>query len=531
MGSLHSVPVRDDVATEDVDVASSGAAAALSHDDNAMPASGREAAAVSRDAADDEGEYAESGMASAEGYNHPMLLADGDGEEGPWGEEEGARPSQPTLGQMAAQVQAQARAQARARGLDADIDLGVEPREPGICTPGTEHTGRWTTKEHETFLQALKLYGKEWKKVAAMVKTRTVVDTKSELARHDHADLADYYGNIMARLESLPQLHTREISKMQWLADLAVMQGERRAFATIKEALDDPDFHIPGHERCVELVERCAAAISGIIDPYMCSSERNGARNWGAADPTTMHAEEKWLWVLRRDFRSFGSSLKAHPSDRPLFPEESVVEALDRMGAEFKRRLEEKNVDPKSEDPSVLHEALTILTNFLCGEYPNDGANHVADMDFDEMPTNVHELNPHLLHPKFQMPRQHGLGLKGAESSVAVGYYDPMNSSLFCVLHNRVGIPITLSIVMAAVARRGILAWWRGHFIPATQGRHCSERNAAAHAAATQRDGFGHRRHGHAACAGIFRGRPMALAVVCGGELAAAARRRAAECE
>ena len=288
------------------------------------------------------------------------------------------------------------------------------------------------------------------------VKTRTVVDTKSELAQHDHADLADYYRDIMA----LPRVHVTENLMTRWLADLAVMQGERRAFATIKEALDDPDFDIPGHERCVELVERCAAAISGIIDPYLCSSERN----WGAADdlfrdvradPTTMHAEEKWLWVLRRDFRSFGSSLKAHPSDRPLFPEESVVEALDRMGAEFKRRLEEKNVDPKSEDPSVLREALTILTNFLCGEYPNDGANHVADMDFNEMPTNVHELNPHLLHPKFQMPKEHGLGLKGAESSVAVGYYDPMNSSLFCVLHNRVGIPITLSIVMAAVARRG----------------------------------------------------------------------------
>ena len=145
------------------------------------------------------------------------------------------------------------------------------------------------------------------------VKTRTVVDTKSELARHDHADLADYYRDIMA----LPRVHVTENLMTRWLADLAVMQGERRAFATIKEALDDPDFHIPGHERCVELVERCAAAISGIIDPYMCSSERNGARNWGAADPTTMHAEEKWLWVLRRDFRSFGSSLKAHPSDRP----------------------------------------------------------------------------------------------------------------------------------------------------------------------------------------------------------------------
>ena len=57
-------------------------------------------------------------------------------------------------------------------------------RVPGICTPGTEHTGRWTTKEHETFLQALKLYGKEWKKVAAMVKTRTVVQTRTHAQKY-----------------------------------------------------------------------------------------------------------------------------------------------------------------------------------------------------------------------------------------------------------------------------------------------------------------------------------------------------------
>jgi SHAQKYF class myb-like DNA-binding protein len=47
------------------------------------------------------------------------------------------------------------------------------------ATTGREHTGRWTKEEHEAFLAALQQYGKEWKKVAAKVKTRTVVQTRT----------------------------------------------------------------------------------------------------------------------------------------------------------------------------------------------------------------------------------------------------------------------------------------------------------------------------------------------------------------
>ena len=55
---------------------------------------------------------------------------------------------------------------------------------PKVVEPGTEHTGRWTREEHEAFLSALRQYGKEWKKVAARVKTRTVVQTRTHAQKY-----------------------------------------------------------------------------------------------------------------------------------------------------------------------------------------------------------------------------------------------------------------------------------------------------------------------------------------------------------
>ncbi len=59
-----------------------------------------------------------------------------------------------------------------------DNDLGP------IVSNGLEHTGRWTSLEHSLFLNALRKYGREWKKVAAMVRTRTVVQTRTHAQKY-----------------------------------------------------------------------------------------------------------------------------------------------------------------------------------------------------------------------------------------------------------------------------------------------------------------------------------------------------------
>lgn len=61
----------------------------------------------------------------------------------------------------------------------------IDPTTPGrVVDTGSEHTGRWTKEEHEAFLGALQMYGKEWKKVAAKVKTRTVVQTRTHAQKY-----------------------------------------------------------------------------------------------------------------------------------------------------------------------------------------------------------------------------------------------------------------------------------------------------------------------------------------------------------
>ena len=65
--------------------------------------------------------------------------------------------------------------------------LGGHPQQSNlgkVVESGHEHTGRWTKEEHESFLSALQLYGKEWKKVAARVKTRTVVQTRTHAQKY-----------------------------------------------------------------------------------------------------------------------------------------------------------------------------------------------------------------------------------------------------------------------------------------------------------------------------------------------------------
>lgn len=99
------------------------------------------------------------------------------------------RMTAPTLGQLAVKFQNYSSADGKfpeEHGDDGEEEEegGATTTEGGSLSHGAEHTGRWTKREHELFLEALKKHGKEWKKVAAMVKTRTVVQTRTHAQKY-----------------------------------------------------------------------------------------------------------------------------------------------------------------------------------------------------------------------------------------------------------------------------------------------------------------------------------------------------------
>ena len=49
---------------------------------------------------------------------------------------------------------------------------------------GEEKVGRWTEEEHEIFLHGLQLHGKQWKTIATMIGTRTVVQVRTHAQKY-----------------------------------------------------------------------------------------------------------------------------------------------------------------------------------------------------------------------------------------------------------------------------------------------------------------------------------------------------------
>jgi hypothetical protein len=174
-----------------------------------------------------------------------------------------------------------------------------------------------------------------------------------------------------------------------------------------------------------------------------------------------------WDGWVERDFRGDGVAYvggldadSAHSVDP-----DAVVAALDKLGAEFKRRLDVAGVDP---DASPLR-AMEVL-----GEYFSErmtGEEELARARDENGPVGVDAESRYffersvnftgevpedafaaLLDPRVPAPLTGGLRL---HKPVGGEYYFMRNSSLASVLNLHHGIPITLCIAYCGIARRG----------------------------------------------------------------------------
>ncbi|KAK4278077.1 hypothetical protein QN277_015971 [Acacia crassicarpa] len=79
-------------------------------------------------------------------------------------------------------------------------DYAPKVRKPYTITKQRE---RWTDEEHKKFLEALKLYGRAWRKIEEHVGTKTTVQIRSHAQKFFSKVLRDPCGNTMNSMESI----------------------------------------------------------------------------------------------------------------------------------------------------------------------------------------------------------------------------------------------------------------------------------------------------------------------------------------
>ncbi|CAM9304094.1 unnamed protein product [Chrysoparadoxa australica] len=90
----------------------------------------------------------------------------------------------PSKAEATSEDPATAGAAAAAAHAAASHASAAAANNPGPSAPVKENTGRWTYEEHRAFLKGLELHGKGWKKIAALIKTRTVVQIRTHAQKY-----------------------------------------------------------------------------------------------------------------------------------------------------------------------------------------------------------------------------------------------------------------------------------------------------------------------------------------------------------
>ena len=142
------------------------------------------------------------------------------------------------------------------------VTMATAPNQSGSGAQG-ENTGRWTAEEHRLFLQGLEQHGKGWKKIASLIKSRTVVQIRTHAqkyfqklakARQNGEDACDVtmegrtsVGSVGASNNVAAQSNKRrrqitgtKRKVIQSVVSSAIKQGKKMAAAQAAAGVPDP---------------------------------------------------------------------------------------------------------------------------------------------------------------------------------------------------------------------------------------------------------------------------------------------------
>jgi len=89
-----------------------------------------------------------------------------------------------------------------------------------------ENTGRWTPEEHRMFEEGLRKYGKQWKKIAATIPSRTVVQIRTHAQKY-FLRLAKSGGAVSSSIAGKPKVSISAHSGMHHKVSIMVVLPEK----------------------------------------------------------------------------------------------------------------------------------------------------------------------------------------------------------------------------------------------------------------------------------------------------------------
>ena len=84
----------------------------------------------------------------------------------------------------------------------------ARPKRAGMMEEDGGSTGRWTTEEHQLFEDGLRKYGKQWKRIAEEIPTRTVVQIRTHAQKY-FLKLAKIEPHTSTSIALKPPAHVR----------------------------------------------------------------------------------------------------------------------------------------------------------------------------------------------------------------------------------------------------------------------------------------------------------------------------------
>ena len=139
-------------------------------------------------------------------------------------------------------------------------------------------TGRWTAEEHDEFLKCLDIYGREWKKVAERITTRTAAQIRSHAQKYfkkieaagEGAPRAAKPAPTAAAADGAPQIPAETLA-----GALGALDDMLRALRSKRARYEDETPSETGSDEAAPLEKRPRAASEGLVIPQAKRSRAN----------------------------------------------------------------------------------------------------------------------------------------------------------------------------------------------------------------------------------------------------------------